>query len=492
MKLKSRLLTAFLILTVLPLMLITLCAGTIVKLQSDSIEQTYDVNSGRLEIITNPTKVLSRMTRSVYNEVLLTTLKDPDKMLEEQYIRSLTRDLNSNFSFIVVRKDKEFTYIGNKEFYEEIVAGLPKFGDYDLSLDGGMFVDGKTPYLLKQKDFYFSDGSEGTAFIITDIATIVPKLKASIMQICWSIVVVILLTAMLLIVWIYRSILMPINLLHVATDEMKKGNLNFSIKGDPEDEIGRLCVDFDEMRERLKELIDVRLKYEEDMKELISNISHDLKTPITAIKGYAEGIMDGVADTKEKQDKYLKTIYTKAVDISALVDELSYYSKIDCNTMPYLFKTIVLDDYFNDCIDEIILDLELRNIKLRYENTTDKSLRVSADGEQLKKVINNIIGNSVKYIKHSEGEIFIKIEDESEEYVKISIGDNGEGIDAKDLPFIFQRFYRADASRNSTTGGSGLGLAITKKIIEEHMGSIIATSEKGKGLTIIFTLRKDK
>ncbi len=491
MKLKSRLLTAFLILTALPILLISLCAGTIVKLQSNSIEDTYDVTSGGMQVITNPTQILSRITRGVYNEILITTLKEPEKLEDLEYIASLNKELDNKYSFIALRKDDEFIFTGNEKYLELIKDSLPLFGEYNISTEGGFFVDGKTPFLLKQQDFYFSDKSEGSIFLVTDVSTVVPQIKNSIIQIIWSIVVVIIVTAMLLVIWIYRSILRPINLLHAATDAMKEGNLSFSIKGDPDDEIGKLCVDFEEMRIQLKELIEVRLKYEEDMKELISNISHDLKTPITAIKGYAEGIMDGVADTKEKQDKYLKTIYTKAVDISVLVDELSFYSKIDCNTIPFTFKNINLDDYFNDCIDEIILDLEVKNIKLVYNNETDKNLKVSADGEQLKKVINNIIGNSVKYINHEDGEISIGIK-ELGEFVEISIADNGEGIDEKELPYIFERFYRADASRNSQKGGSGLGLAIAKKIIEDHMGTIYASSVKGKGLTIYFTLKKSK
>lgn len=449
------------------------------------------MSSGTLQYITNPIQILSRITRGVYNEILITTLKEPEKLEDLDYIASLNREMDQKYSFIVLRKDDDFIYAGNTKYLELIKDSLPMFGQYNINTEGGFYVDGKYPFLLKQQDFYFSDGSEGSIFIVTDVGTIVPQLKNSIVQIIWSIIVVIIVTAMLLIIWIYRSILMPINLLHAATDAMKEGNLSFSIKGDPEDEIGQLCVDFEEMRIRLKELIEVRLKYEEDMKELISNISHDLKTPITAIKGYAEGIMDGVADTKEKQDKYLKTIYTKAVDISVLVDELSFYSKIDCNTIPYTFKNINLNDYFNDCIDEIALDLEVKNIKIFYNNETDKSLKVSADGEQLKKVINNIIGNSVKYINQQNGEIKIEIKDLGD-FVEISIADNGEGIEAGDLPYIFERFYRADASRNSQKGGSGLGLAISKKIIEEHMGTIYASSVKGNGLTIFFTLKKSK
>lgn len=489
MKLKSRLLTAFLIITALPIFLFTLSVGTIVRFQANSIQQNYDVKSDTIKIITNPLQILSRLTRGVYNEIVLTALREPKKFEDENYIDSLNNKLKGKYSYIVVRKGQEYVYSGNSGNLPKIKSYLPDYGEYTTDTEGGIYVDSKNPFLLKQQDFLYSDGTQGSIFVITDVNTLVPQIKASAIQMVCSLVFVVILTAGVLIIWIYQSILRPLNTLHAATDAMKEGNLDYSIEGDPEDEIGQLCVDFEEMRIRLKELIEVRLKYEEDTKELISNISHDLKTPITAIKGYAEGLMDGVADTPEKQAKYIKTIYTKAIDMSALVDELSFYSKIDCNTMPYTFTSINLHDYFSDCIDELTLDLEVKNIEVIYINETDKSLKVSADAEQLKRVINNIVGNSVKYIGNREGQIKIQIKDIGE-YVKVSITDNGGGIAAKDLPFVFDRFYRADTSRNSTKGGSGLGLAIAKKIIQDHTGSIWAESEEGKGTTINFTLKK--
>jgi signal transduction histidine kinase len=243
------------------------------------------------------------------------------------------------------------------------------------------------------------------------------------------------------------------------------------------------------MRIRLKILIEDRLQYEEDMKELISNISHDLKTPLTAIKGYAEGVIDGVADSKEKQEKYLKTIYMKANDMTTLVDELAFYAKIDCNTVPYSFKDINIHEYFSDCMEDLSLDLEVKNIDIIYDNSIDNMVRVIADAEQLKRVINNIIGNSVKYLDKTEGKIDIRIHDIGD-YIQVDIEDNGKGISKEDLPYIFDRFYRADTSRNSKKGGSGLGLSIAKKIIEDHTGRIWAASEVGVGTTISFTLKK--
>ena len=233
------------------------------------------------------------------------------------------------------------------------------------------------------------------------------------------------------------------------------------------------------------------MQHERESKELISNISHDLKTPLTAIKGYAEGLLDGVADTPQKQEKYLRTIYTKASDMSTLVDELSMYAKIDTNSVPYNFQSLNLNSYLEDSIAESRLDLELQNMDLAYFPYLDKTQEVIVDPEQLKRVINNILSNAVKYREPSrKGIICIRTADVDENYVQIELEDNGKGIGSKELPNIFERFYRTDASRNSSTGGSGLGLAISKKIIEDHGGRIWAESRAGVGTTIFILLRK--
>ena len=191
-------------------------------------------------------------------------------------------------------------------------------------------------------------------------------LQISFLQAVLTVVLVIALTDLILVIWLYRSIIRPLNLLTVATNRIKDGDLDFSIPTESEstDELEQLCEDFEEMRIQLTKQIDTRRQYEQDTIELISNISHDLKTPLTAIKGYTEGILDGVADTKEKQQKYLKTIYTKASDMTVLVDELSFFSKIDTNIVPYNFKVFCADDFFNDCIEEMSLDTELKNVTL--------------------------------------------------------------------------------------------------------------------------------
>lgn len=301
--------------------------------------------------------------------------------------------------------------------------------------------------------------------------------------------IILVFTALSVGLWIYRSIAVPLVKLRKATRNIKEGNLDFVLEVEGNDEFSQLCQDFEEMRKRLKESTEEKILMDKENKELISNISHDLKTPITAIKGYVEGILDGVASSPEKLDKYIRTIYNKANDMDRLIDELTFYSKIDTNKIPYTFSKINVNSYFRDCAEEVGLDMESRGIELGYFNYVNEDVEVIADAEQMKRVINNIISNSVKYLDKPKGIINIRIKDVGD-FIQVEIEDNGRGIATKDLPYIFDRFYRTDSSRNSSKGGSGIGLSIVKKIIEDHGGRIWATSKEGIGTEMHFVLRK--
>ena len=290
--------------------------------------------------------------------------------------------------------------------------------------------------------------------------------------------------------WIYSGISTPVNKLREAAKNIRDGNLDFEIENTGTGEFEELSRDFEEMRLRLKESSDEKIYLDKENKELISNISHDLKTPLTAIKGYVEGIMDGVADTPEKIDRYMKTIYNKTNEMDLLINELTFYSKIDTNRIPYTFSKLDVLDYFQDCVDEIGLDLETRGIRLVSELLIGKEVQIIADGEEIRRVISNIIANAVKYMNKPEPRIAIRVHEVEGDFIQVEIEDNGKGIDKKELPYIFDRFYRTDLSRNSSTGGSGIGLSIVKKILEDHGGRVWASSTLGEGTTIYFVLRK--
>ena len=301
--------------------------------------------------------------------------------------------------------------------------------------------------------------------------------------------IILVFTALSVGLWIYRSIAVPLVKLKKATKNIKEGNLDFVLEVEGNDEFSQLCQDFEEMRKRLKESTEEKILMDKENKELISNISHDLKTPITAIKGYVEGIMDGVADTPEKMDRYIKTIYNKANEMDLLINELTFYSKIDTNRIPYNFTTISAKQYFGDCAEDLFMELEAKGVQFRYRNYLETDSKVIVDPEQLRRVINNIVSNSIKYTDKPKVKITMDVKDVGD-FIQVELGDNGKGIAAKDLPNIFDRFYRTDASRNSSKGGSGIGLSIVKKIVEEHGGKIWATSEEGVGTTMYFVIRK--
>ena len=301
--------------------------------------------------------------------------------------------------------------------------------------------------------------------------------------------VILILTSALITAWVNQDIYKPIKELSIAMRKIAEGDFDYRLPDKQEGEIGHLHDNYEQMRLQLKENAEEKMQNEKKSKELVSNISHDLKTPITSIKGYVEGIMDGVADTPEKMDKYIKTIYNKANDMDRLINELTTYSGIDSNKIPYHFHVLNIADYFQDCVEEVGLDLEQKDIQLNYTNLAPADTCIVADPEQLKKVINNIISNSVKYMGHDKGIIDIRILDEGES-VRREIEDNGKGIAAKDIGNIFERFYRTDSSRNSLQGGSGIGLSIVKKIIEDHGGYVWATSKEGEGTCMHFVIRK--
>ena len=214
-----------------------------------------------------------------------------------------------------------------------------------------------------------------------------------------------------------------------------------------------------------------------------------MKTPLTAIRGYVEGILDGVASSPQKVRDYLNTIYNKTNDMTKLIDELLYYSRVTGNKVSYNFERTNVKDFFDEYVKDLYLELETVKIKFSYTANVDADTVIDIDREQIKRALNNIIANAVKYMDKENPEIHLIVK-EMVDAINIRISDNGRGIAEKDLPHIFERFYRSDASRNTKLGGSGIGLSIVKKVIEIHEGSVVAMSKSGVGTDIDIVLKK--
>ncbi len=304
-----------------------------------------------------------------------------------------------------------------------------------------------------------------------------------------GLLIILILTNGLLTYFVTKSIINPIKRLFNATKKISEGDLDFSVASNKKDELGDLSNTFEKMRLDLKKAKADQLRYEQNRKELIASISHDLKTPLTSIKGYVKGIQDGVANTPEKLNRYIETIYTKANDMDGLIDELFLYSKLDLERFPFKFEEVDLYPFLNDYIEELRFNIAEEQGNATLFANKDEPYIVKADREQIKRVLTNITQNSLKYMDKECQQIQVYLKSESDKVV-VKIIDNGRGISKEDLPFIFNSFYRTDSSRNSRTGGSGLGLSIVKKIIHEHGGEIWADSKPDEGTSINFTLKK--
>ncbi len=488
MRQRTKLLIAFCTIVFVPIVLVGAAFLGFYHIQMNEVQENYGIESTDYTYLLNTAALIDHYTQKSYENLLDLAETEPERLSDKKELGRIDRSLQNKNSYLLVRKGTDIYYL-NRERVTEEPKHLPDYTGEKRDGEDGAYIDNEDHVMIKQVDFLFPDGDEGSAFIISEVTEMIPELKRMIADMLVSVVIILILTASMLAVWIYNGMISPIRKLQLATKNIMEDNLDFTIEVESNDEIGELCKNFEEMRRRLKEYSVERLENERQSRELISNISHDLKTPLTTVRGYVEGIMDGVADTPEKMDRYIKTIYNKTNDMTRLVNELTLYSQINTNRIPYNFNKLKVKDYFDDCAEELTLELSEQQVTFAYTNYVAGEVMIIADTEQLGRVINNIIGNSVKYMDKAQKFLSMRIRDVGD-FIQVEIEDNGRGIEVHDLPYIFDRFYRTDASRNSATGGSGIGLSIVKKIIEDHGGKIWATSKLGVGTTMYFVLRK--
>jgi len=283
-----------------------------------------------------------------------------------------------------------------------------------------------------------------------------------------------------------QKVLLPLQNLQKAANEITLGNLDYEIVEEGDQEIRELCRDLERMRIQLKNSVHTQLKYDENRKMLISSISHDLKTPVTSIKGYVEGLLDGIANSPEKKERYLKTIYRKAEQVDNMIDDLLLYAKLDLNQIPFSFEKTDIERFILDGIQEIEAEFERDNIHITYKSELTGPVEIPLDRDRMKRVLINIFDNSRKYMDKKEGLIAVTLR-KTPSSIIIEFKDNGRGIAEKDVSKIFERFYRSDTAR-SEIKGSGLGLAIAKQIVEGHEGRIWALSKLGEGTSVLISL----
>lgn len=495
MKLKIKILISFILIIIVPIIVSKFASDFIDSQTAKSINKHYGITTVVKSDVDDNIRLMSKISASIYDVVArdVVNLYSEHDYSNEQYWESLKDYIDKSNMHIVVYRGENISYANcneaTKAYYKKVLPkkSVQTYVDDEIRY----YYDKDSTLIIRNLWYYDSDEGDSAIYFIMNSENALSECEDFHRIKCITIALIIILAIVVFIFWLKRQLFEPLEYLETATENIMEGSFDYSLEGLDNGLLSRAVKNFEKMRVAMKSSSEHRMKSDKESRELISNISHDLKTPLTTIKGYAEALKENVVQDPEKQHKYFQTIYNKANDMNKLIDELTIYSKIDTDSIPYVFARVNIVEWFEDLGRELKMELEAKDIEFTFNNYGRYEEYCVVDTEQLRRVINNIINNSVKNIVNKYGKINMRLRDEGE-FVQVEIEDNGRGISMKDLPLIFNRFYRGDSSRNTAQGGSGIGLAIVKKIIEEHGGKVWARSVEGKGTTMIFVLKKNK
>ncbi len=416
----------------------------------------------------------------------------PEILLQDSLPMQISKQLSGFDGFVIVENKEQYKFYGIESFDESVYSQMKSIGSASQSMDYGLnYLDqeitwNNEEYAVLKYDFQEYSGELSYYFLVKMKST-----HEAVNHYYYILIIGLLLLTIIIIgplLWITtKDIVNPLKKLENCAQQISIGNLNFHLQSRSNNEIGRVMHSYEKMRYELKKSIDNQLEMEENRKQLLSNITHDLKTPITSIKGYVQGIRDGVANDPEKLSKYLDVIYTKSSDMDAMIDDLFLFSKLDLRKEAFNMEDVDIEGFYTNFIEELHLELDNKGVELVSECLTAKGLKVYMDSQKVKRVMLNIVSNSLKFMDKQQ-KLFNIVFAEQVDCLTVKIKDNGIGIEQNELKKIFDRFYRTDPSRNRNTGGSGLGLSIAKQIIEQHNGTIEANSKKGEWTEISFNI----
>jgi len=289
---------------------------------------------------------------------------------------------------------------------------------------------------------------------------------------------------------VIRKVILPLEMLSDGAYQLSEGKLDCIIDYCENDEFKPVIESFNNMAVRLKASIDEVQRNEQSRKELLASISHDLRSPLTSIKAFVEGLLDGVADTPETQREYLQIIRQKTDDINNMVSQLFCYSKMDMGNYPTYPEKLDVTTEIQDFVFASQEEYKSKGLLIQIIGTP-LTRNIFADHLQLRSIFTNILDNSVKYrVKEVAVASIICTEDSG--LIRIIIEDDGPGVPETELVKLFDVFYRGDPSRSDPHHSSGLGLAIASKAMERMNGRIYAENISTGGLRMIVEIPEMK
>lgn len=297
---------------------------------------------------------------------------------------------------------------------------------------------------------------------------------------------IIFLTNRFLTRFVFRKISDPLKTLAEGVHQIRDGNLTHRIDYQEKDEFLPVCDDFNEMAERLRASVEQSQKEEESRKELLASISHDIRSPLTSIRAYVEGLLDGVADTPEKQRNYLATIQKKTIEIDEMVRKLFLFSKMELGEYPYSPERMDAVKEIADFVQASAGEYRRRGLEIKTGPMPQEAV-IEADPTCFRSILTNLLDNSAKYKEEETGTVSITGRIDGADML-LFVDDDGPGVPDEALPKLFDVFYRSDPSRKNPNQGSGLGLAIVAKTMERMGGTIWAENLPDNGLRMVLRI----
>ena len=274
--------------------------------------------------------------------------------------------------------------------------------------------------------------------------------------------------------FLQRDALEYITKISAAMQNIAAGDLNTSVEVVGDDEFSVMAANINRMVEEIRELMDKERESERTKNELITNVAHDLRTPLTSIIGYLELLSGPVQLEPDMQEKYINITYTKAKRLQKLIEDLFGFTKLNYGKISMRVSQVDIIKLLSQLLEEFYPNFMEKDLSYELQSNVPSKV-ITADGNLLARLFDNLLGNAIKY--GAEGKkILVKVHAD-EEFVTVSVTNYGYVIPKEELPLLFEKFYRVEQSRSPNTGGTGLGLAIAKNIVEMHGGTIGVTSD---------------
>lgn len=480
MTVKSRLLISHLIMFIVPIFMAVIVAAVML---AGALILSRGNNYLYLENISKCTRAAEISCHIFFHG----NLEHPENSAGRWLISLLSP--KQNLILFTKGKDPIYTY-GNKDYLAQLSRIPPdsgweerengRTGTYIRAEDESFYYARKmtrkdTPYY-----FYFISNHVYRAYNPGDEAVEHP-FETTMWSIGGIILLIILLTSRFLSSFMIRHIVPPLETLKQGAMEVQEGNLSIRLVHKGNDEYRPVFRAFNLMTEKLSLSLTEREDEERKRKELIASISHDIRTPLTVIRAYAEGLRDGVADTEEKKEKYLSVICRRADDLDRMINQLFDLSRLDIGVKAYTEETLDLSAVLHDFIEENRNSFKEKGLVLSAETAEHVPIRGSR--LLLNRILMNLASNSAKYKTAGEGHLLLHLEKGNNEAV-LTVTDDGPGVPEMSLRHLFEAFYRTDKARSRTEDGSGLGMTIVQKAVHLMNGTVTAENVIPHGLCV--------